>query len=133
MGIAVANSEDEEAGEGCVLSAGPVSEAHLQDGLLRNFQWAFRLWRTLVQVMGMDALRARLFMRPLRFSSHFSGVGTLEATIGMLAAAGKAIVGQPLPFSAAFAVEVAQGCQHIHVQRFGGGCVFSNMWDHFGG
>ena len=97
------------------------------------FRWAHRLWAAVVGVVGLGEVMARFFSpTPIQVSSHFSGIGTVEAAMAMLAAAAKATFSSPLRFRSAFAVDASAACRKALVTRGACGCVFRDILDRLG-
>ena len=96
-----------------------------------SFTWAFRLWAILKRIFGEDRVLARLFSTPLIFSSHFSGLGTLEVALSMLSVAGQSAMRAKFQIHTAYACEKSLHCQRVLLRRMQGGCVFKNILDRF--
>ena len=129
---------EEEGSDGG--SDGPLDVAHIPESLAIvplaadfnfSFTWASRLWVALKGLFGEDRLVARLFSRERSISTHFSGLGTAELAMAMLAAAGNRIMRARLGFRAAFACESSPACRAILLERLSGACVYKDILGRF--
>ena len=96
-----------------------------------SFTWAARLWVTLKNMLGEERILSQLFSVPRVMSTHFSGLGTAEAALAMLAAAGRDIMRAELTCRFVFACDTAPSCRWVLQQRLDGGCVYKDILDRF--
>ena len=97
------------------------------------FSWADRLLDSLKRLFGEERVLSCLFGHaPLIFSTHFSGLGTAELAVQMLAAAGRRSLRGELRLRAAFSCELSAGCCAVLKQRSPGRCVHANLLDRLG-
>jgi site-specific DNA-cytosine methylase len=131
------NSEDEQPG--FVLGGWPGAPSSCRPGAPVNdmpscFRWASRLWAALKDVFGEERVLSRLFHgpAPIQLSSHFSGLGTLEAALGQLAAAGRRAMRAQLGVRASYACEKSPLCRRAVGLRTGS-CLFADILDRLDG
>ena len=98
-----------------------------------SFSWASRLLDSLKRLFGEERAFSCLFGHvPLCFSTHFSGLGTAELAVQMLAAAGRRSFRAELRLQASFSCEISGACRAVLKERSPGRCVHANLLARFG-
>ena len=111
----------------------PFGFAAEADDLTFCFTWARRLWLILLSLFGQPLVLLRFFTVPLSVCTHFSGLGTVELALDMLAVQGTAILRAPFQVHAAYACDSSPSNQAVLRKRLRGGCVFNDIFDPLGG
>ena len=109
-----------------------VSETLKVTGLATCFSWAILLWSTLARLLGDRLLYHRLCCRRNNVGSYFSGLGTLEVALGMVAAVAPSAIRARCWFEFAYACEKSWSLRQLLCQRTSC-CVFENLLDRLSG
>ena len=97
------------------------------------FRWADRTWSTLKITFGEERLVKRLCGRSHNtVGTYFSGLGSAEVALSMLAAAAPVAVRARMTFEVPFACEKATALHDVLFRR-GSGCVFADILDQLEG
>ena len=95
-----------------------------------SFTWAVRLVVVLRNFFPDDTL-STLFQTPRKVSTHFSGIGTVELAVSMLAAAMAHVLRFSWPIKFIFGCEANAACRAALSWRNSGACIFEDIWDRF--
>jgi hypothetical protein len=98
--------------------------------LSRSFRWAFVCVRALCEHMGPSSLKKTLLSQPVPFTTHFSGVGTVELAVHFLRAASREILGMPLQLEWVAACEKKPSNRACLLASSSGesqGCIFGDI------
>lgn len=95
------------------------------------FAWALQALVVLQDMFGEMVFR-RLGTRPWRFTTHFSGLGTVDVALDMLRAAFKVAARAPLEAEVVSSCEASKTLQEVLVQR-SDGCVFGDIFERIEG
>ena len=98
-----------------------------------SFSWPERMLNSLKRLFGEENVLSCLFGATRSISTHFSGVGTAELAIQMLATAGRHVFRAELCLETAFSCECSASCQAALKKRSPGKCLFANLLERFGG
>ncbi len=116
------------SGDSAISIARPTPEASpARHGV---FAWAFVALRTIKSALG-SRLQDSLLAAPQTYSTHFSGVRTVEVAVAFLLAAAPTSLGFPLRWRTVAACEVQKSCAKLLLQcRLPASCcVFKDILD----
>ena len=121
-------TEHEEA-EVIVAAAIPILEPPAGGDMAFCFAWSFRLWAALTAMFDAGWLLKQFCTCDMPMSSHFSGLGTAELALLMLASAGRGVLGFPLRFRIAFQCEIKRSLWPCLFARAPDACLFKSVLD----
>ncbi len=99
-------------------------------GLATCFSWATVALSLLGRALGQENIRASLLVSSMAFSTHFTGVGSVELAITCLVVAAPGALGFPVRLTSSFACERDRACQRLlDIRLPSSGCLFSDMFD----
>ena len=81
------------------------------------FSWATSLWSTMAGILGDRLLYHRLCCRKNTLGSYFSGLGTLEVALDMVAAVAPSAIRATCSFASEYACDKSVGSQRVLCQR----------------
>ena len=124
--------QDSEGSEGRlgVAAEGEGLEGGLTPAEL-CFKWAFRLLHVLDGILGTRTLRARL-AHSLKWSSHFSGLGSSEVAMDFIKSAALRVLWQRLSWTVEHVCDIGRSQQQVLLGRSHGRgyhCVFGDIFD----
>lgn len=100
-----------------------------QRDLSTAFGWAYVCLHTLVVHLGSENLRNSLLADRVSYSTHFSGVGTVELSVRFLQAAWSTVLGTPFQLKSIAACEKKPSNRALLLALSAGeeGCVFEDI------
>ena len=98
-----------------------------------SFSWPERVLSSLKRLFGEENVFSCLFGATRSISTHFSGVGSAELAIQMLATAGRHLFRAELSLETVFSCDCSASCQAALKKRSPGKCIFANLLHRFGG